>query len=179
MYKNHKKALILSSLLTLFPIVIGLLLWNKLPDVMATHWGADNQPDGYSSKAFAVFVFPFILLGIHWLCLWITSLDPGHKKQSEKATKMTFWLIPIASLFVTSIMYGLALGNKINMGSVLFGMMGLMFMGIGNYMPKACVQKPMVLSRGERDLGVAFQTHPGRQASISSGSKELRSAIFE
>ena len=136
MYKNHKKALILSSLLTLFPIVIGLLLWNKLPDVMATHWGADNQPDGYSSKAFAVFVFPFILLGIHWLCLWITSLDPGHKKQSEKATKMTFWLIPIASLFVTSIMYGLALGNKINMGSVLFGMMGLMFMGIGNYMPK-------------------------------------------
>ena len=28
------------------------------------------------------------------------------------------------------------MGNKINMGSVLFGMMGLMFMGIGNYMPK-------------------------------------------
>ena len=136
MYKNHKKALILSSLLTLFPIVIGLLLWNKLPDVMAIHWGADNQPDGYSSKAFAVFVFPCILLGIHWLALWITSKDPGHKKQGEKAIVMTFWLIPTVSLFVTSIMYGLALGNKINMGSVLFGMMGLMFMGIGNYMPK-------------------------------------------
>ena len=26
----------------------------------------------------------------------------------------------------------------------------------------------MFLSRGDRDLGVAFQTHPGRQASISS-----------
>ena len=24
----------------------------------------------------------------------------------------------------------------------------------------ACVQKPMFLSRGDRDLGVAFQTHP-------------------
>src|SRR5574337_105068 len=35
----------------------------------------------------------------------------------------------------------------------------------------------MFLSRGERDLGVAFQTHPGRQASISSGSKEPRSAL--
>ena len=32
-------------------------------------------------------------------------------------------------------------------------------------------------ARGERDLGVAFQTHPGRQASISSGSKEPRSAL--
>ena len=29
----------------------------------------------------------------------------------------------------------------------------------------------------DRDLGVAFQTHPGRQASISSGSKEPRSAL--
>ena len=35
----------------------------------------------------------------------------------------------------------------------------------------------MFLSRGDRDLGVAFQTHPGRQASISSGSKEPRSAL--
>ena len=31
----------------------------------------------------------------------------------------------------------------------------------------------MFLSRGDRDLGVAFQTHPGRQAFISSGSKDL------
>ena len=29
----------------------------------------------------------------------------------------------------------------------------------------------------DRDLGVAFQTHPGRQAFISSGSKEPRSAL--
>ena len=30
----------------------------------------------------------------------------------------------------------------------------------------------MFLSRGDRDLGVAFQTHPGRQAFISSGSTQ-------
>ena len=35
----------------------------------------------------------------------------------------------------------------------------------------------MFLSRGDRDLGVAFQTHPGRQAIISSGSKEPRSTL--
>ena len=28
-----------------------------------------------------------------------------------------------------------------------------------------CVQDLMFLSRGDRDLGVAFQTHPGSQAS--------------
>ena len=30
----------------------------------------------------------------------------------------------------------------------------------------------MFLSRGDRDLGVAFQTHPGRQAFISSEEQE-------
>src|SRR5574338_439570 len=35
----------------------------------------------------------------------------------------------------------------------------------------------MFLSRGDRDLGVAFQTNPGRQAFISSGSKEARYAL--
>src|SRR5574337_227320 len=35
----------------------------------------------------------------------------------------------------------------------------------------------MFLSRGDRDFGVAFQTHPGRQAFISSGSNEPRSAL--
>src|SRR5574341_9842 len=35
----------------------------------------------------------------------------------------------------------------------------------------------MFLSRGDRDLGVAFQTHPGRQAFVSRGSEEPRSAL--
>ena len=33
------------------------------------------------------------------------------------------------------------------------------------YLIYSCVQKLMFLSRGERDLGVTFQTHPGSQAS--------------
>ena len=32
MFKQYKKTLIAASVLTLLPVVIGLLLWNKLPD---------------------------------------------------------------------------------------------------------------------------------------------------
>ena len=35
-------------------------------------------------------------------------------------------------------------------------------------------RKPVFLSRGDRDLGVAFQTHPGRQAFISRDRKSTR-----
>ena len=51
MIKQHKKMLILTSVITLLPIFIGLLLWRQLPASVATHFGVDNQPDGYCSKA--------------------------------------------------------------------------------------------------------------------------------
>ena len=53
MIKQHKKMLILTSVITLLPIFIGLLLWRQLPASVATHFGVDNQPDGYCSKVFA------------------------------------------------------------------------------------------------------------------------------
>ena len=37
---------------------------------------------------------------------------------------------------------------------------------------QACVQDLMFLSRGDRDLGVAFQTHPGSQASSRGEAKD-------
>jgi len=136
MLNQNKTKLIVSSVLILLPIIVGLLLWNQLPDVMTTHWGVDNQPDGWSSKAFAVFAMPLILLATHWFCLWITTKDPGQKNQNKKAIGLVFWMIPMVSLFSSSIMYGIALGNEVNIGSIVFGMLGLMFLGIGNYLPK-------------------------------------------
>ena len=42
--KTNKKTLILTSIVILLPILIGILLWNKLPDSMATKFGLDNVP---------------------------------------------------------------------------------------------------------------------------------------
>ena len=60
MIRQNKKLLLLTSVITLLPVFIGLFLWNQLPDSVATHFGLNNQPDGYSSKAFAVFGLPLI-----------------------------------------------------------------------------------------------------------------------
>lgn len=40
--KKFMKTIILTTLLTGLPILIGLILWSKLPDSIATHWGADG-----------------------------------------------------------------------------------------------------------------------------------------
>ena len=61
MIKENKKMLLITLGIILLPIIMGLLLWNQLPDTVVTHWGANNQPDGYSSKGFAVIGLPAIL----------------------------------------------------------------------------------------------------------------------
>lgn len=45
MIKQNKKMIILTSIVTLLPMVIGLLLWNQLPQLMATHFNFNGQPN--------------------------------------------------------------------------------------------------------------------------------------
>ena len=84
MLKQYKKTIILTSLVTLFPILAGLLLWDRLPEMLPTHWGFDGQADDWSSTAFAVFFLPALLLLFHWFCLWFTAKDPGNHGQNKK-----------------------------------------------------------------------------------------------
>lgn len=39
MIKQNKKMILFTLVLLLLPIVMGLFLWNQLPDTVVTHWG--------------------------------------------------------------------------------------------------------------------------------------------
>lgn len=47
---------VLSSVLTLLPILLGFIMWDKLPGQMSTHWDAsmvaDSSVEGSSGKLF-------------------------------------------------------------------------------------------------------------------------------
>lgn len=136
MLKNNKWKLIVSSILILLPILVGLVLWNQLPDTMITHWGADGNADGSSSKFIAIIVMPLILLGAHWFCLWLTSLDKKQKDQNKKALGIIFWIIPALSIFVNGVMYAIALGYQFTSIVAMPILFGALFIYIGNYLPK-------------------------------------------
>lgn len=137
MIKKNKTELIITSIATLLPIVIGLILWNDLPLQIGTHWGANGEIDGYSSKAFAVFGLPLILLGAEWLCVLGTmKLDPKAKDISPKMMSLVLWIIPIISIVMSSITYMVALGKEIRVPLVVIILIGVVFIIIGNYLPK-------------------------------------------
>lgn len=136
MIRKYKKTLFFSSLFTLLPVAVGLLLWDKLPERFATHWGIDGQPDGWSSLPFAVFFPPLLMLAVQWLCVWVTAKDPGNKDRNVKPQKLVLWIIPLLSNLVCGTMYALALGMEFDMEQFMMVFMGLLFVFIGNYLPK-------------------------------------------
>lgn len=136
MIRQHKKMILLTSAVTLLPILIGLLLWKQLPDSVATHWGIDSQPNGYSSKALAVFGIPVILLLLHLLCVAATNMDPRAKDMNKKIVRVVLWICPLLSLAVCSSVYAYNLGYGINVEFVCGLLIGVLYLILGNFIPK-------------------------------------------
>lgn len=136
MLKHDKKTLILTSLLTLLPIPVGLLLWTQFPEQMVTHWGLNGQPNSWSSVPFAVFAPPLLLLAVQWLCIFFTSRDPGNKYRNRKVQTLVLWIIPLISNFSSYLMYALALDMELSVNAIMMAIFGLLFAVIGNYLPK-------------------------------------------
>ncbi|HJD33883.1 MAG TPA: SdpI family protein [Candidatus Mediterraneibacter tabaqchaliae] len=134
--KKYKKMIIITTLVTLLPILLGIILWEKLPDSIATHWGADGQANGWSNKAFAVFGMPCILAAIHLFSVCVTLNDPKRKNIHKKPLALVFWIVPVVSLVTSGFTYMAALGSDIDIRLIVSIMMGILFIILGNYMPK-------------------------------------------
>ena len=136
MLKKNLKTIIATSLTTLSPILIGLILWNKLPEQIATHFGMNGEADGYSSKAFAVFGLPFIMLAFHLICVLATKADPKHSNITQKSMKLVLWITPAISLILCVLCYAYSLNSSLPVTTVIIIFMGMLFVIIGNFMPK-------------------------------------------
>lgn len=123
MLKNNKMKLLISSIIILLPMLAGLLLWNRLPD-------------SFGQKGLTVFGLPLTLLAGHWGCLFVTSLDKKQRSQNPKALSMIFWIIPFISLYANGITYCAVLGRRFDPLIISPLMTGILFLFIGNYLPK-------------------------------------------
>ncbi len=136
MIKKNLKTMIITSVVILLPIVVGLILWDKLPAEMATHFGSDGKANGWSPKPLAVFGMPLFLLVVHWFCVAFTSADPKKQNISDKVIVLIMWLCPVVSIAGNGATYLYALDNTVNTVPMAMLLLGCVFIVIGNYMPK-------------------------------------------
>ena len=136
MLKKYKIILIITSVIILLPAAAGLIMWNDLPELLATHFDAKGNADGYSHKAFAVAGLPLIILGLHLLCFFITRLDPKKRNIHDKAMVLVLWVCPSVSVICSLATYSHALDIPIPFVTIIIVFMGILFAVIGNYLPK-------------------------------------------
>lgn len=133
---KNKKYWLITSAITLAPILLGLLLWDRLPDRIPTHFGIDGAADGWGSKAFAVFGLPLVWLTFQLIIWAVTRLDKQNRGHNEKVLNLVGLIFPAMSIVFAVLMYTRAMAVELEMGSLLFPMLGLLFIAMGNWMPK-------------------------------------------
>ncbi len=136
MIKNNWKLMVITSIVILLPILAGVILWNQLPEQIPSHWNAVGEVDGWSSKGFAVFGMPLILLAFQWICALGTGADPKKHNHSTKIQQLVLWIIPVISALLHAIVYAVALGKEVRMEVVMPVFIGLVLAVVGNYLPK-------------------------------------------
>ncbi len=136
MLKKNKGIIILTAIITLLPMLFGLILWSRLPQELATHWSFDGEINGYSPKYTAVFVIPLILTAVHLMCSLVMLADPKRQNLNHKIFSLILWICPIISLLCGAMIYCTALGFNVDVSFIMSFLIGIIFIIIGNYLPK-------------------------------------------
>ena len=137
MLKKYRKTLIITTLITLLPVLAGLILWDKLPEQFPIHFNVSGEVDGWSSKTFGVFGLPLILVAVQWLCaLGSIKMDPKTENLEGKVFSLVLWIIPVMSVLLHALVYCTALGMDVSVEIIMPMLIGLLMVIIGNWLPK-------------------------------------------
>ena len=130
------KYYIITSIVCLLPVLLGLALWDKLPDKIAIHFDINNNPDNFGSKGFVVFGIPVMMALLQGICCFINDLNEKKHGERKKFEAVTKWIIPVMSIVLQLATFGIALGKNIDVRIVVALLVGGIFLVIGNYLPK-------------------------------------------
>lgn len=130
------KILIITCLVCLSPILLGLSMWELLPETMAIHFDINNNPDNFASKGFVVFGIPLLMVLLQIFCCFVNDINAkkhGDRKKLEIATK---WIIPVMSIVLQTLTLGIGLGWNIDVRKFVAVLVGCILLVVGNYLPK-------------------------------------------
>lgn len=136
MIKRNKWKILVSLLIILLPMLVGLILWDDLPQRIPTHWNASGTVDGWSGKGMAVFGLPAILLGLQVVCVGATALDPKNRHQTDKIFNIVIFIVPVISVIAMALVYATAFGIEVHVINWVMAAVSVLVIALGNYLPK-------------------------------------------
>jgi uncharacterized membrane protein len=106
--------------------IMALVFYPQMPAQMATHWNAQGEVDGYISRFWGLFLFPFIATALTALLLAIPYIDPL-KANIARFRKFYDWFVALFLAYFFYIYLLTLLWNK----NVSFDLVQAMVPAIG------------------------------------------------
>ena len=129
--KNNMQRVI-GNIVILTPVIVGLVFYNQLPSRVAIHFNVEEQANGFMDRNLAIVVLPFIALVIYNLLFsFFKQITIPFLKE------FMLWLIPIFSVVIQGLILTVALGGQIQVRLTVIWLVALIFLVIGNYLPKS------------------------------------------
>lgn len=159
MKRNYTLINIIMFIIALLPLGYLALVWNELPHQVPVHFDAQMKPDKISDKS-ELWIMSGMLAGgsilVYFLLQKIYLFDPKRKNRAgiETFNKLGAGLVIFfAALNIVIIISAQKAG--VNLENLMFPLIGLLFVFIGNYMPAlkpnyfAGIRLPWTLSDDE------------------------------
>ncbi|MFM8875867.1 MAG: SdpI family protein [Anaerolineae bacterium] len=121
-------------------VIAGALLWNQLPEQMASHWNTNDQVDGYMPKFWGVFLMPLVTLGMLALFIVLPNMDPlkANIVQFRGAFNLFIVLIVAFMLYIHGLTLAWSLGYQgFKMSAAMLPFLGILFIFIGYLLRQA------------------------------------------
>lgn len=121
-------------------LAAGFSVWAypQLPGEIATHWGVDGQPNGWSSSLLAAVLVPSIAAALMVVLLVVPRIDP--RRESWELHGPTYWMmanLTLCFLLLSHVLVlGVGLGWKLPIGRLVPVAVGALFVVLGNVMPR-------------------------------------------
>lgn len=128
----------LGPALIVISAIVVLLIYDRLPEQVPTHWGFGGEIDEWGPRFPYAFLGPLVAAAIWILLPVLRRIDP--RRRNYERFDETFWLllnvITMGMLYLHGLTIAVALGYALNASrAMLFGV-GLLFAALGNYLPR-------------------------------------------
>ena len=132
MKKIDKKMLLFGILLCLLSILVGFYYYDLLPDKIAVHFNIQGNPDNFVSKTWGIVGVP---LGMGAVFV-VLSIFLDIQETGKKGAALVKITIPILTIILQGALIYYALDNNFDVGKLTLFTVGIIFMVLGNYLPK-------------------------------------------
>ena len=135
--KKYSPAIWIVILIALVPAGYLALVWNRLPETVPVHFGADMQPDKYGAKSelwLITSLLAVVSIGLYFLLNNLHRIDPKRRGSPPSSSFGKLAMGLVVFMAALNIIIIASAQGAVEMQNFLFPLLGLLFAFLGNYM---------------------------------------------